>query len=380
MKEKVKEIQVKMGEQDVDVLLTMDYDSVYYYTGIHSYLGMDFGRPTIVVIPQEGDISVVIPSLEIDMGRAMTWVDELLPWTDGIGEEWRGYIKDSMKGKKVVGLEVNRTHAVLLNFLADQFPEVKIKDMYPTMSRQRMIKSPAEIEIMKKAGQVAVAMCTAARDILKPGVLEYEVALAIIEGGTRKAAELLAEDQTGANAYYSPLAHDLQILQTGPDMNMVHKRASIKTINSGDSVYMCFCNMAEFKNMKVGFDRQYFIGSYTAEEEKVYYESLEGQKRALDMIRPGVKASDVHNAASDYYEELGYGICYRTGRSIGYSRLEQPELKINDDTILEEGMTFAVDGAVSLANGVAGRVGDSVVVTKDGFEYLTVMDKSLIVL
>ncbi len=109
--------------------------------------------------------------------------------------------------------------------------------------------------------------------------------------------------------------------------------------------------MAEFKLMKVGFDRQYFIGSYTLEEEKVYQQALEGQKIALDMIRPGVKASDVHKAASKYYEDLGYGICYRTGRSVGYSRLEKPELRIDDDTILEEGMTFAVDGAVSLPNG-----------------------------
>jgi Xaa-Pro aminopeptidase len=65
---------------------------------------------------------------------------------------------------------------------------------------------------------------------------------------------------------------------------------------------------------------------------------------------------------------------------VGYSRLEKPELRVDDDTILQEGMTFAVDGAVSLDNGVAGRVGDSVVVTKDGFEYLTVMDKSLQIL
>lgn len=380
MKQKVKELQESMGQQGVDVTLVMDRDSIYYFTGIHSYLGMDFGRPTIAIIPQEGEISVVTPSLEQNMAKVMTWVDNVLPWTDGVGDEWRGYIKEALRDNKIVGLEVERTHAKLRNFLAEQFPEIKIKDMYPTMCKQRMIKSLAEIAIMKKAGEVAVAMCTGARDILRPGVSEYEVALAIMEKGTRKAAELLSEDQSGTNAYYSPLAHDLQILQTGKDMHMVHKRAGIKDIKIGDSVYMCFCNMAEFKLMKVGFDRQYFIGSYTAEEEKVYKQALEGQKIALDLIRPGIKASDVHKASAKYYEEMGYGICYRTGRAVGYSRLEKPELRVDDDTILEEGMTFAVDGAVSLDNGVAGRVGDTVVVTKNGFEYITSMDKSLQVL
>ena len=380
MQSKVKDLQKSMAERDIDVVLVMDPDSVYYFTGIHDYLGMDFGRPTIAIIPQEGEISVVIPSLEQNMGRAMTWVERLLPWTDGIGEEWRGYIKDAVRGKKTVGLEVHKTHPVLGSFLAEQFPEVMVVDVYGIMCRQRMVKSPDEIAIMRKAGQVAVAMCQAARDCITAGVPEYEIALAIINGGTRKYAELLAEDQSGVNAFYSPITHDLQILQTGPNMHMVHKRASIKPVNKGDSVYMCFCNLAEFKQMKVGFDRQYFIGSCTKEEEKVYYQALEGQKIALEMIRPGVKASDVHKASAQYYADQGYGICYRTGRSVGYSRLEKPELRVDDDTILEEGMTFAVDGAVSLDNGVAGRVGDSIVVTKDGFEYLTVMDKSLQIL
>lgn len=380
MQEKVKELQGSMQEQDVDVSLVMDRDSIYYFTGIHDYLGMDFGRPTIAIIPKEGEVSVILPSLEQDMAVEMTWVDKLLPWTDGLGEEWYGYVNEALKGKKTVGLEVNRTHPVLGNYIRESFPEIEIKDMYKTMARQRMIKSPEEIEVMKKAGQVAVAMCAGAKEILRPGVQEYEVALAILESGTKKAAELLAEDQSGPNAYFSPLIHDLQILQTGKDMNKVHKRAGINKINHGDSVYMCFCNMAEFKLMKIGFDRQYFIGSHTEEEEKIYYQAIEGQKKALDMIRPGVKASEVHNASSKHYEDLGYGIQYRTGRALGYSRLEIPELRVDDHTILEEGMTFAVDGAVSLPNGVAGRVGDTIVVTKDGFEYITVMDKSLQVL
>lgn len=381
MKRKVAELQSKMQEMDVDVTLVMDRDSVFYFTGIHDYLGMDFGRPTIAIIPQQGDIKVVIPSLERDMGEKMTWVGELLPWTDGVGDEWRGYIKDAVNGKKRVGLEVNRTDPVLTGFVRDQFPDVEIVDMYMTMCMQRMIKDAGEIEIMRKVGQVAVAMCEAARDTIAIGVPEYEVALAIMEGGVRKYAELLAEDTSGPNAYFSPaITRDIQILQTGGDMNMVHKRAGINRIKEGDSVYMCFCNIAEFKCMKGAFDRQYFVGSCTDEEAMVYQQAIEAQQAALDMIKPGVKACDVHNASQKYYEDHGYGICYRTGRSIGYSRLEKPELRVDDETILQPGMTFAVDGAVTLPNGVAGRVGDAVLVTETGFEYLTKMDKSLLIL
>jgi Xaa-Pro dipeptidase len=79
MQSKVKELQQKMGEQGVDVTFVMDPDSVYYFTGIHDYLGMDFGRPTIAIIPQNGEISVVVPSLELNMAREMTWVGNCFP-------------------------------------------------------------------------------------------------------------------------------------------------------------------------------------------------------------------------------------------------------------------------------------------------------------
>ena len=53
------------------------------------------------------------------------------------------------------------------------------------------------------------------------------------------------------------------------------------------------------------------------------------------------------------------------------SYLEAPELKQGDKTILKAGMTFAVDGGISIDGEIAGRIGDSIVVTETGFEYLT---------
>ena len=62
---------------------------------------------------------------------------------------------------------------------------------------------------------------------------------------------------------------------------------------------------------------------------------------------------------------------YRTGRSIGIAYLESPELKHGDKTILQAGMTFAVDGGISVDGRLGGRIGDSVVVTATGTEYIT---------
>jgi Xaa-Pro aminopeptidase len=55
-------------------------------------------------------------------------------------------------------------------------------------------------------------------------------------------------------------------------------------------------------------------------------------------------------------------------------------LKRGDSTIIEAGMTFAVDGGITIEGQFGGRIGDSVVVTETGFEYLTPYPRELTVL
>ncbi len=56
-----------------------------------------------------------------------------------------------------------------------------------------------------------------------------------------------------------------------------------------------------------------------------------------------------------------------------------PELKAGNPTVLQPGMTFAVDGGISIDGVTAGRIGDSVVVTETGCEYLTDYPRQLLV-
>jgi Xaa-Pro dipeptidase len=212
---------------------------------------------------------------------------------------------------------------------------------------------------------------------LATGVPEYEAALAVINAGTRKAAGFLTDK--GWEAFVSPMIYNLQIMQSGKDTSMVHRRASVKKLEKFDPVYFCFCNMAQFKLYKLGFDRMFFVEGVSDEAALVQQAALDAQQAAIAAIRPGVTAESVAEAANVIYAERGYETGYRTGRSIGMSYLEAPELKAGDKTILQQGMTFAVDGGISVDGELGGRIGDSIVVTDTGFEYLTNYRRDILV-
>jgi Xaa-Pro dipeptidase len=379
-KKRVLEFQTHIADEGIDLAVIQDPDNIYFLSGFWGYLGMDFGRPTILVIPRTGTPTLITPSLEAEMAANMSWVEDIREWTDGAGGEWRQLLDESINSSIGIriGAEALKAHPLVFSYLLHKFTVSGVRDISGILADMRMIKCPEEINIMRRAGQVAVAMCEAAVRTIAEGVPEYEISLAAIAAGTRKAAEFLGSRKS--DRLFSPVIHDLQILQSGPDLAMVHRRPTLRRIKKGDPIYMCFCPFTLFKQIKLGFDREYFVGTVSEEHARIYEIALKAQAAALEMIRPGVRAEEVHFASLEVYRSEGFGTCYRTGRGVGYSFLERPEFKDGDKTILQAGMTFAVDGGITIEGQFGARVGDSIAVTEDGFEYLTPFSKHLQVL
>jgi Xaa-Pro aminopeptidase len=379
-REHVLDLQDRMAEENVDILLLTDPDTVYYVSGFWGYLGMEFGRPTMVIVPRSSSCALITPSLEAEMARAMIWFDDTREWTDGVGGEWVTHLRDLVGGyeKLIVGIERFQIPPLVSHRLKSVAPGATFVNASDILADMRMVKSPEEITVMRQAGQVAVAMAEAAADTIREGVPEYEVSLAVITAGTRKAADFLGAE--GPGRLFSPTIRGLPILQSGRDLSMVHRQSTVRRIQRGDPVYLCFCGIANFKQFKLGFDREFFVGTVSDEHARVYEVALQAQAAALDMIRPGVLAEEVHATAEEVYREAGFGPAYRTGRGIGYSFLEKPELKHGNKTPLQAGMTLAVDGGITIPGEFGARVGDSIVVTEAGYEYLTPYPKELRIL
>ena len=379
-------LQLQMQTRNIAFGLFTDESSIAYLAGFWGYLGIEFGRPTMLVVPAVGAPTVITPLMESEMVGAMTWVEDIRVWEDFGSKSWQvalAKVLASTLGGSVVTrpesiwLEMATVPAIVRNYLDQEFAAVPLFDISPVLGKLRTIKSALEIQIMSQAGSIAGAMMQAAHESLAEGVPEYESALAVINAGTKKAAGFLTD--TGWERFVSPMIHNLQILQSGSDTSMVHRRASVRAYQRADPVYFCFCNMAQFKQYKLGFDRMFHIGEITDQAAEVQMAAIDAQQAAIAVIKPGVTAEQVADAANAVYQQRGYETGYRTGRSIGVAYLEAPELKHGDKTILQAGMTFAVDGGISIDGVTAGRIGDSIVVTPNGCEYLTQYPRQLLV-
>lgn len=375
---RTKKFQQTMVERNINVVVLSDESSIAYFAGFWGYLGIEFGRPTFLVLKRDEAPTVITPLMESEMAGNMTWLDRVLPWVDEGVDRWDRVLQRAIgRSPDVIHVERPVLPGLVRDALDERYSGVALADISPLLAAQRTIKSAQEIDVMKQAGRIGRAMMDAARNNLGEGVREYEVALAVLDAGTRTAAGFLTTD--GWEAYVSPLIHNLQIMQSGQNTAMVHRRAGVKPLKHGDPVYFCFCNLLEFKHYRLGFDRVFHIGEADADAVRVQETAIEAQRRALSAIRSGVKACDVAAAANEVYRNRGFEPGYRTGRSIGMAYLESPELKEGDDTILEAGMTFAVDGGVTVPGKLGGRIGDSIVVTTDGFEFITDYPRELLV-
>tara|TARA_A100001011_G_scaffold385657_1_gene460063 strand:- start:140 stop:1288 length:1149 start_codon:yes stop_codon:yes gene_type:complete len=367
-KKRINELQKKLEKINVDVAIITNEDNVYYLTGYYDYLHMEFGRPTILIISINEGSLLITPSIDENMAKSVAQVDRIIAWNDGLDNEWRSEIPHIIKTNQV-GIELNLIPQIVKTYIEQitkgRFP----KNISPILEDLRMIKSNYEIQLAKHAGQVANAMMIAGRQAIKEGVAEYEVALAISESGTKKAAYLLDTHYTDKDM--SPITHFLQIMASGETITKTHHRASTRIIKYGDPIFLCFCGMTNFHRFKLGFDRTFWLGEIKDPlQEKIYNVAVASQEAALNVIRPGVTAESVHREYASVIRENGYDYPFRCGRATGFSFLEKPQLVSGDKTILKKGMVLAVDGSITVDNFRA-QVGDSIIITDKGYEFVT---------
>ena len=369
-KKNLLKLREKMKENNIDLAVITDDDSLYYFTGYHDFLHMEFFRPTILLVPKNDENILVTPLLDVLLVPKDSPVDNVKTWNDGIGNEWREFLPNIIKNNKNIACEKYKINATVSIYLSDLMNGRPIGDMTQIISNLRMIKTDEELKIARHAGEVAMAMMEGAKKAIGHNVPEYEIALAQSQAGTRKAAELLNTHYD--NIDMSPNIHFLPVITSGKDLPRTHHRASTKLIQKGEPVFLCYCGSTNFHRFKLGFDRIFWVEEIIDNNQiKAFEVAVKSQQAALSVLGPGVTAEEVHEAYADAILSEGYPYpTFRCGRGTGFSFLEEPQLVVGNKTVLQPGMVFAVDGGSS-AKDFRGQVGDSFIITKDGYDQIT---------
>ena len=375
-KKNLEKLKQDLNKNNIDLAVITDDDSIYYFTGYFDFLHMSFGRPTILLVPKDSDTVLITPLIDAHLVKKNCPADKIITWNDGVDNEWREELPKYFKKNTNIAIEKFKISTLVLDYISSLDEQRVFKNITPILDLIRMVKTQDELKIAKSAGKVAEAMMYAGKNAIGHNVPEYEVALATAQAGTRKAAEILENEFKESDI--SPLIHFLQIMASGKDLPKTHHRSSIKLIKDGDPVFLCFCGMTNFHKFKLGFDRTFWLKEIRDKTQiKTYETAVQSQKAALSVLGPGVKAEDVHAAYADTIQSAGYPYpTFRCGRATGFSMLEEPQLVAGNKTILQPGMVFAVDGSANEETFRA-QVGDSFIITEDGYEQITNFSKKI---
>lgn len=227
----------------------------------------------------------------------------------------------------------------------------------------RLIKSPEELKILKRAGEIADAAYEHIQSYIKPGVREIEIANELEFFMRKQGATSSSFDMIVASGYRSALPHGV---------------ASEKEIQTGELVTMDYG--ALYNGYCSDITRTVAVGQISDELKMIYDTVLEAQLRGVKGIKPGMTGKDADALTRDYISEKGYGeyFGHSTGHGLGLEVHEEPRLSHLSESVLEPGMVVTVEPGIYIP-GVGGcRIEDDIVITETGNERMTNVTKEFI--
>lgn len=220
----------------------------------------------------------------------------------------------------------------------------------------RSIKDPREIDAIKRSIGVTVKVLKKIVKSVRPGVSEKHLSGLIeqefIANGARTAFDAIA-------------AH-------GKNCSKPHAHPTDEKIAGNDIVMLDIGCRLDFYNSDI--TRMVLIGKVKDKIKEIYGIVSSAQKRAIDMIAPGVDISRIDSAGRDFIESKGYGkfFGHSMGHGVGMDVHEEPSISKNNKGVLSAGMIFTVEPAIYLP-GIGGvRIEDMVLVTDKGCKILTI--------
>jgi Xaa-Pro aminopeptidase len=348
------------ADRDIDALLITPSPDYQYLLG---YAAPDLERLTCLVLPADGEPSLILPRLEEPLARHQlgALADELriIPWdeTDDPFLTVRALVGAAALR---VALQDQMWARFVLRLRAALDP-IELVEAGHAIGALRRVKAPEEVDRLRAAAAAADAAMAAITAERLSGRTERDVS------GRIRSLLLDAGHE----------AADFAIVGSGPNSASPHHEAGERVIGRGDAVVL------DIGGTRAGYcsdtTRTVFVGD-PPDEFRHLFDTLErAQLAACSAVAPGVPAQDVDRAARRIIAAGGYGdaFIHRTGHGIGMETHEEPYIVDGNHEPLLPGHAFSVEPGIYIAGRWGARIEDIVVCTEDGGEVLNRTARSL---
>lgn len=275
-----------MRERGIDALFLMKPANLAYFTGD--------GRPCALgLFTTSFDCVVSVPTCDYRDVRVTSAATDIRQFRneESMFHGFRDVIRELGLTEATIGLEKNFFDAALFEvFKGHILPKAQVVPATPVISRLRMIKEPAEIDCMGEAARVADAGMTAAKEALRVGTREIDVA------GEAEYAMRRAGAEGWASATY---------VASGSRSAIAHGPASLKLIENGDVIQVHVAPIA--RGYTADLCRTLFVGNVVHEAAQAMDAYLGAQEAGIAAARPGAPLPGIDDAMSEALKKSGYG-------------------------------------------------------------------------
>ncbi|MCU4676425.1 ectoine hydrolase [Catenovulum sp. 2E275] len=358
---RISDLRTRIAQRNLDAVVISDPENIMYLTDYQT-TGYSFFQA--LVVPLEDEPFMITRAMEESNVIARTWVEKTRPYPD-TGDAIQMLV-DALRefglANKRIGYERNSYFfpAYHQDCIHTTLNDGKLLDCFGIVEQGRIKKSPAEIELMRKAALATEAGMKAGIETAQVGVTENEIGAAI------SAAMFSAGGEPPAVMPY---------VTSGPRSMIGHATWEGRVVGENEHVFLEVGGC--YRRYHTAMMRTVILGKLTDS----MYKAQERMKQALTSlhayVQPGMTVSDVDNLIRNIITEndVGARLITRSGYSIGIAFPPSWDegyiisLKQGESAILEEGMTFHI---IPWMWGVDGNktcgISDTIYITDKGCE------------
>lgn len=351
-------LKAQLDSAQCDALLITDLINIRYLTGFTGSAALLFVGPNRSVFITDGRYETQAPKqigaaqvdVEIEIGRSGALQNQILV--------------SAAENIARLGLESKSVTWSAQRSYAELFADTELVPTSEVVEGLRLFKDAGELARMRAAAGIADQALADLRHLLATGITEREFAHAL----DRRMVDL------GASAP----SFDT-IVAAGPNGALPHAVPSDRAIAEGDLVVVDFGAVVD--GYCSDMTRTFQIGDVGHERKRMWEVVADAQQAGVDAVRSGIAAVEVDAicrqiiAASGWDEAFSHG----TGHGVGLLIHEEPRVSSASGDTLAAGHVVTVEPGVYLSELGGVRIEDTVVVTEDGCDPLTLSPKDPVV-